>query len=158
LEVRAGDVSGLAFMGLNVRLGDNWKGDAFRVAVNKMYRKIEGGGMAIDRGIWKEAEYNSTVARLKIYAPTPPASPTKEEVANFLGTNGVVGGYPAYFLYNGDAASELLTAVWYCEENRYLYIVEITYPEGMQEEVGGILSGFECVGGGIHTSRGNRVR
>ena len=153
LEVRDGDVSGLAFMGLNVRLGDEWKGDAFGVVVNKTYRKIEGGGMAIDLGIWKEAEYRSTVARLKIYASTPPASPTREEVANFMGTNvvelenGMVAGYPAYFLYNEDAASELLTAAWYCEENRYLYIVEITYPERMQEEVGEILSGFECVSG-----------
>lgn len=152
LEVRDGDVSGLAFMGLNVRLGEEWRGETFGVMVNKTYRRIE-GGLVIDMGIWKEAEYRSNDAHLKIYASIPPASPTKEEVANFMGRNsielenGMVGGYPAYLFHSEDAESELLTAVWFCEENRYLYIAEMAYPERMQEAVEGILSGFECVGG-----------
>jgi spermidine synthase len=152
LEIREGNVSRLAFMSLNVKLDEEWKGETFGVVVNKTYRKIE-GGMVIDLGIWKEAEYHSSGACLKIYASTPPASPTRAQVANFLGTSPIeleqgmlgVGSYPAYFSYEGDGESESMTAVWFCEENSHLYIVEITHPEEMQEDMKGILSGFECV-------------
>ncbi|RJS69151.1 hypothetical protein CW714_09020 [Methanophagales archaeon] len=153
LEVREKNVSRLAFMGLNVRLVDAWKGEDFRLMVNKTYKRIE-GGMVIDLGVWKEAEYksDSNSGRLKIYASTQPASPSRVQVANILGVSpreleqGMVGvdGYPAYFSHDGNAESESLTAVWFCEDNSHLYIAEITCPE---EEMEGILSGFECLSG-----------
>ena len=111
----------------------------------------------IDLGIWKETAYNSDSdnGHLRINAFTLPAPPIKAQVANFLGTeeeeleDGTVNNYPAYFTYNRDTENEYMVAVWYCEQNSYLYIVEISYPKEVwkqkQEEVKSILSGFECV-------------
>ena len=153
LEAREGEVSRLGFMGLNVRLCDGWKGETFGLVVNKTYREAEGGGPMIDLEVWKEAKYSSPKGKIKIIGLKMPVSPTKEELANFLGVSsieleqGTVGtdSYQAYFIYDADAENELLTAVWFCEKSSHLYIAEITYPKKMQEEVENILSGFECI-------------
>lgn len=149
LEVSEGNVSRLPFMGLNVKLEDVWEGETFGVVVNKTYRKIEGGAV-IDLEVWKEAVYNSSEnGSIRIVAFKLPESPAEEEIVNLLGTSeldyGMVCGYPAYFTHDEDEESRFLTAVWFCEKNSHLYIVEITYPEKMREEVESILSGFECI-------------